>query len=66
MEEVLPKYRPFCPCEPVASEDALFILYTSGSTGKPKGVLHSTAGYLLDAAMTTDITFDLKAFTYIL
>ena len=34
------------------SEDPLFILYTSGSTGKPKGVLHSTAGYLLQAAMT--------------
>ena len=28
------------------------MLYTSGSTGKPKGVVHSTAGYLLHAALT--------------
>jgi acetyl-CoA synthetase len=42
------------------SEHPLFILYTSGSTGKPKGVLHTTAGYLLGVAMTTQIVFDLK------
>jgi acetyl-CoA synthetase len=42
------------------SEHPLFILYTSGSTGKPKGVLHTTAGYLLGAAMTTELVFDLK------
>jgi acetyl-CoA synthetase len=42
------------------SEHPLFILYTSGSTGKPKGVLHTTAGYLLGAAMTTHYIFDLK------
>jgi acetyl-CoA synthetase len=36
----------------------LFILYTSGSTGKPKGVLHTTAGYLLQAAMTHKYVFD--------
>lgn len=49
-------------CEPelMDSEDPLFILYTSGSTGKPKGVLHSTAGYLLMAAMTHKYTFDYK------
>jgi acetyl-CoA synthetase len=46
--------------EPMDSEDPLFILYTSGSTGKPKGVLHSHGGYLLQAAMTTKLTFDLK------
>ncbi|MEE8057682.1 MAG: acetate--CoA ligase [Pseudomonadales bacterium] len=47
-------------CEPelMDSEDPLFILYTSGSTGKPKGVLHTTAGYLLQAAMTFKYTFD--------
>jgi len=44
----------------VESEHPLFILYTSGSTGKPKGVLHTTAGYLLGAAMTTHYIFDLK------
>jgi acetyl-CoA synthetase len=42
------------------SEHPLFILYTSGSTGKPKGVLHTTAGYLLGAALTTKYVFDLK------
>ena len=41
-----------CAPEPMDSEDPLFILYTSGSTGKPKGVLHTTGGYLLQAAMT--------------
>ncbi len=49
-------------CEPevMGAEDPLFILYTSGSTGKPKGVLHTTAGYLLQAAMTHKYTFDYK------
>lgn len=50
--------RPECPPEPMGAEDPLFILYTSGSTGKPKGVLHTTAGYLLWAAMTFDYRFD--------
>ncbi|EKF75350.1 acetyl-CoA synthetase [Alcanivorax hongdengensis A-11-3] len=47
-------------CEPewVDSEDPLFTLYTSGSTGKPKGVLHTTAGYLLNAALTHKYVFD--------
>jgi acetyl-CoA synthetase len=40
------------------SEDPLFILYTSGSTGKPKGVQHSSAGYLLHAAITHKYVFD--------
>ena len=49
-----------CFIEPMDSEDPLFILYTSGSTGKPKGVLHSTAGYLLHAAMSHKYVFDYK------
>jgi len=49
-----------CEPEAMASEDPLFILYTSGSTGKPKGVLHTTAGYLLQSAMTHKYTFDYK------
>ena len=49
-----------CPPEIMDAEDPLFILYTSGSTGKPKGVLHTTAGYLLMAAMTHKYTFDYK------
>ena len=47
-----------CEPEPMESEDPLFILYTSGSTGKPKGVLHTTAGYLLYAALTHHYVFD--------
>ena len=41
------------------SEDPLFILYTSGSTGKP-GVLHTTGGYLLQAAMSMKYVFDYR------
>lgn len=52
--------EPVCEPEPMDSEDPLFILYTSGSTGKPKGVLHTTAGYLLQAAMTHKLVFDYK------
>ncbi|MEO5370190.1 MAG: acetate--CoA ligase [Magnetococcus sp. DMHC-1] len=47
-----------CPAVEMDSEDPLFILYTSGSTGKPKGVLHTSAGYLLYAAMTHKYVFD--------
>jgi acetyl-CoA synthetase len=53
------KYPGYCPPELMASEDPLFLLYTSGSTGKPKGVMHTTAGYLLGAAMTGKYVFDL-------
>ena len=45
---------------PMDAEDPLFILYTSGSTGKPKGVLHTTGGYLVWAAYTHELVFDLK------
>jgi acetyl-CoA synthetase len=49
-------------CEPewLDAEHPLFLLYTSGSTGKPKGIQHSTAGYLLNAKLTTKWVFDLK------
>jgi len=46
--------------EPVWSEHPLFVLYTSGSTGKPKGVVHTAAGFLLGAAITSKWIFDLK------
>jgi len=48
-----------CPAENMDAEDPLFILYTSGSTGKPKGVVHTTAGYLLHAAMSHKYIFDI-------
>jgi acetyl-CoA synthetase len=49
-------------CEPewVDAEHPLFLLYTSGSTGRPKGIQHSSAGYLLNAKLTTRWVFDLK------
>jgi acetyl-CoA synthetase len=48
-----------CPCEAMDSEDMLFLLYTSGSTGKPKGIVHTTGGYMVFAAMTARLTFNL-------
>ena len=58
--EEMAKANPVAPAEEMDAEDPLFILYTSGSTGKPKGVLHSTAGYLLYAAITHQNIFDYK------
>lgn len=58
-DEETPKFAGYLPPVPVNSEDPLFLLYTSGSTGTPKGVVHSTAGYLLGAAMTTKYVFDI-------
>ena len=49
-----------CPCEPMDSEDTLFLLYTSGSTGKPKGIQHTTGGYLTGVLATSKWVFDLK------
>jgi acetyl-CoA synthetase len=49
-----------CPAEELDSEHPLFILYTSGTTGKPKGILHTTAGYLLQAHLTTKWIFDIR------
>jgi len=48
-----------CPCEPMGSEDPLFLLYTSGSTGKPKGILHTTGGYMVYTAHTSRYVFNL-------
>ena len=50
----------YVPCEPMDSEDMLFILYTSGSTGKPKGVVHVHGGYAVGTFATTRFVFDIK------
>ena len=49
-----------CPCEPMDSEDLLFLMYTSGTTAKPKGIIHTTAGYLVGTSTTHNYIFDLK------
>ena len=48
------------PCEPMDSEDLLYLLYTSGTTAKPKGIVHTTAGYLTGVASTHHYIFDVK------
>ncbi len=49
-----------CPCEPMDSEDMLYLLYTSGTTAKPKGIIHTSAGYLVGTATTHHYIFDIK------
>ena len=56
--EEMKRHRATCPVEWMSPESPLFVLYTSGSTGKPKGVLHTTGGYLVYAALTHELVFD--------
>ncbi|MEX2243148.1 MAG: acetate--CoA ligase [Fimbriimonadaceae bacterium] len=58
--DLVPNQSSDCPCQPMDSEDLLFILYTSGSTGKPKGIMHTTGGYLTGVTATAKLVFDLK------
>jgi acetyl-CoA synthetase len=58
--EAISKENEHCEAESVDAEHPLFLLYTSGSTGRPKGIQHSSAGYLLNAKLSSQWTFDLK------
>jgi acetyl-CoA synthetase len=58
-DDVMSKAPADCPPARLSAEHPLFILYTSGTTGKPKGIVHTTAGFLLGAHLTTKYVFDL-------
>jgi acetyl-CoA synthetase len=58
-QDIVPGQSATCEPEAMESEDMLYLLYTSGTTAKPKGILHTTAGYLLQAASSHRWIFDL-------
>jgi acetyl-CoA synthetase len=57
--DLVPVQSATCEPEAMDAEDLLFLLYTSGTTGHPKGIMHSTGGYLTQAAFTHRVVFDL-------
>lgn len=46
--------------EPMDAEDPLFIVFAGTNTGKPKPLVYTHGGYLLWAAMTSRLIFDLR------
>lgn len=57
--DLVPAASPDHAAQPFPAENPLFILYTSGTTGKPKGILHTSGGYLTQAAFTNKVVHDL-------
>ena len=57
--QVIDDASPEHEAEAFEAETPLFILYTSGTTGKPKGILHTSGGYLTQAAYTNRIVHDI-------
>jgi acetyl-CoA synthetase len=58
--DVVERQSADCPPVSLEAEHMLYLLYTSGTTAKPKGIMHTTAGYLLGAAVTHEVVFDIK------
>lgn len=56
--DVVPQASADHEAEAFPAETPLFILYTSGTTGKPKGILHTSGGYLTQAAFTNRVVHD--------
>ncbi|BFM26035.1 acetate--CoA ligase [Microbacterium sp. che218] len=56
--DVVPQASGEHEAEAFPAETPLFILYTSGTTGKPKGILHTSGGYLTQAAFTNRVVHD--------
>ncbi|WP_314457151.1 acetate--CoA ligase [uncultured Microbacterium sp.] len=56
--DVVPQASAEHEAQAFPAETPLFILYTSGTTGKPKGILHTSGGYLTQAAFTNRVVHD--------